>query len=397
MPLFNRSPISPTGGTAASSDTSQLWDVPKPKRDPKLLLAALVPAGELAAIKAAGQIAFHATGDTGVATTAQHDIADAMAKEIDVAHPANGPTFFLNLGDVIYGNGKKDLYADRFYKPNQNYLRPGGDFEGIILAIPGNHDGEVRTQADQPSLAAFWENFCADPDHPPPTAADFHAQMPDQPGVYWHLDAPFLDLIGLYSNAGENVGTLGRNAHDDHQAKWLKTALAGIKAARPGASRKALLLAVHHPPYASGLLAGGFGHAGSPLLLSQIDQACADAGIWPDAVISGHAHNYQRYLRECKDAAGHAFDISYVIAGTGGINTQAIPHNFGHQLTETPVPPGLASSGVTYSTGLQAHGYLRISASATALKLTFVKVAAGHTTVHETVVIDLATQQTISP
>jgi hypothetical protein len=32
-------------------------------------------------------------------------------------------------------------------------------------------------------------------------------------------------------------------------------------------------------------------------MLKQIDAACKKAGIWPHAVLSGHAHNYQRFTR----------------------------------------------------------------------------------------------------
>ena len=32
-------------------------------------------------------------------------------------------------------------------------------------------------------------------------------------------------------------------------------------------------------------------HGGSPLMLKEIDAACTETGIWPHAVISGHAHH----------------------------------------------------------------------------------------------------------
>ena len=32
-------------------------------------------------------------------------------------------------------------------------------------------------------------------------------------------------------------------------------------------------------------------------MLGQIDKACNDAGVWPHAVLSAHAHNYQRFTR----------------------------------------------------------------------------------------------------
>ena len=32
-------------------------------------------------------------------------------------------------------------------------------------------------------------------------------------------------------------------------------------------------------------------------MLAQIDAICEETGVWPHAVLSGHAHNYQRFTR----------------------------------------------------------------------------------------------------
>ena len=45
-----------------------------------------------------------------------------------------------------------------------------------------------------------------------------------------------------------------------------------------------------------------------------IDAACEKAGVIPDAFLSAHAHNYQRYTRRTNGR-----QIPYVVAGTGGI------------------------------------------------------------------------------
>src|SRR5690349_2281036 len=163
-----------------------------------MLLTELVSAHEVAAIEGQGQIQFQATGDTGVGLESQQeDVAQAMSRDLNITHPERGPTFFLNLGDIIYGPHKRSLYANRFYRPNMPYLHPAPGFDGIILGIPGNHDGEVRDPTDDPSLGAFLENFCAEPNTNPPMADSFGVVMPNQPGAYWLLDAPFLDLIAL--------------------------------------------------------------------------------------------------------------------------------------------------------------------------------------------------------
>jgi hypothetical protein len=124
-------------------------------------------------------------------------------------------------------------------------------------------------------------------------------------------------------------------------------------------------------------------------MLAQIDAACATAGTWPDAILSGHSHNYQRYLRKCRTTKGKAFSISYLVAGTGGIQVQPAPSNIGHAMTEK-APSGLAASSVGYQNGLESHGYMRVTASATTLALTFVPTQDNQPDQFETVEIDLA-------
>jgi Calcineurin-like phosphoesterase len=386
-----------TKGVSTSSNKQELFPVPPPLRAGPIQLADLVGAAEIAAIQKTGVMQFQATGDAGVGiNTNQPKVAEALARDIDVNQPANGPVFFLNLGDVIYGNGKSALYANRFYRPNMPYLKPAPGFEGIILAIPGNHDGEVRDPADNPSLIAFQENFVQPLGSQPPMAISFGVKMINQPGVYWLLDAPFLDLIGLYSNAGEETGLLGVDSNDTQQTGWLTQTLTTIKQARKG-ERKALIFAVHHPPYGRGLQAAGFGHPGSTEMLAQLDAACNAAGIWPDAVLSGHSHNYQRYKRHCVAGPKRAFDIPYFVVGTGGISLQPAPTGIGAQQVENPVPPGLTQSTVTYSNGDENYGFVRVAASASQLKVTFVRALENHRQEFETVTMDLASQTQLSP
>src|SRR5712692_5513050 len=47
-----------------------------------------------------------------------------------------------------------------------------------------------------------------------------------------------------------------------------------------------------------------------------IDAACTETGLWPDVVLSGHAHLYQRFTRKMKVGR----EIPYVVAGSGGHN-----------------------------------------------------------------------------
>src|SRR5262249_51217678 len=155
----------------------------------------------------------------------------------------------FHLGDVLYGTDKEAHYSDRFYRPYRHY-------PGKIIAIAGNHDGEVRSQVDAPSLSGFRANFCQ-PSPGVPSAASsvgIYREMPAQPGLHWMLEAPYVRIIGLYSNLLENPGYLQGEHNDTSQLDWLKQTLRAIK---QSSEKKALVIATHHPPYSSG------GHSGS--------------------------------------------------------------------------------------------------------------------------------------
>jgi len=66
-----------------------------------------------------------------------------------------------------------------------------------------------------------------------------------QPGVYWMLDAPFAQIIGLYSNIVEGPGE-GAGG-DQQQITWLISTLKTIVASRKSGGRKGLIIGVHHP------------------------------------------------------------------------------------------------------------------------------------------------------
>jgi hypothetical protein len=278
----------------------------------------------------------------------------------------------VHLGDVMYGPNKTADYADRFYRIYDHYDR-------LIFAVPGNHDGEVLS-TDPVTLAAFLANFCSPGPSQPPQAQQFGFLMPHQPGPYWHLQAPFVDIIGLYSNADEELGIISNKVVGPKQKAWLQARLTAIANARTPASRKALVIAVHHPPYARGLQSSGTGHPGSAQMLADIDACCTSAGILPDAVLAGHTHSYQHYVRT-KNFNGETWTIPYLIVGTGGISLQGIPGPTG-----VKDPTG----EVLYRSAFEDYGYLTVTASATQLKLVFNAVVGSQTVVREQTIVDLA-------
>ena len=302
-------------------------------------LADVIGAQASQEIQAAGHISFHSVGDTGKsADSPQGDVAEAMAADYDVSKPQTAsPAFFFHLGDVIYGPGKDNAYRGEFYEPYVHY-------PGKIIAIPGNHDGETFPKTDPTTLKAFEANFCAASQTVPPIAGTIFRQTMDQPGVYWWLNAPFVDIVGLYSNTAENPGFISGAIPGPAQKAWLTRTLTTIAANRRAGPRKALVMATHHPPFSSG------GHSGSTQMLADIDGVCTLAGLMPDMYLSGHAHSYQRYTRELT-FGGRALQIPYIVAGTGGINDQAIvPGN------------GVKTGDHTFVKSLKGYGYLLIAA-----------------------------------
>jgi hypothetical protein len=258
-----------------------------------------------------------------------------MVKDFDVSNPGASPAFFFHLGDVIYGPHKDQEYRPEFYEPYVHY-------PGKIIAIPGNHDGEVFAQTDPKTLNAFLANFCAASQKVPAVAGTIYRETMNQPGVYWLLEAPFVQIVGMYSNAAENPGFISGTIPGQAQKTWLAKTLQGIAADRKGGKRKALVLATHHPPFTAG------GHSPSTEMLADIDGVCQQAGVMPDLFLSGHAHSYQRYTREL-NIGGKAVQIPYVVVGTGGINDQAVPQATGQKTGDH-----------TFVKSMKGYGYLLI-------------------------------------
>jgi len=346
----------------------QLGLVPPVTGDGVMDLSDIIGSEGVAESERLGEIRFHALGDSGVNHAEEAEkIAQEMAVDFTAGAGPLNPAFLFHLGDVIYGPGKEDHYGERFYRPYRHY-------PGKIIAIPGNHDGETRSAADKPSLKAFRANFCAKEAAVPEQASNsgIYRETMTQPGVYWLLDAPFVRIIGLYSNCLENPGFLeGNGGNDKSQLDWLKKTL---KAVAGKQDNKALVIATHHPPYSSA------GHTGSTEMSQDIDAICSAAGVVPDAFLSGHAHNYQRYTRRIGGK-----QVPYVVIGTGGISTQAVPAAEGQ--------PAGGSHDTTYDAAMASYGYLYVTASANQLKFEFWPSAAdgGHAQAYDPFSVDLAT------
>ncbi len=326
--------------TAGLRGTQPFRPLPPPTGQPpyRLALDTVLGPDQVAAITRAGRLVLHIVGDTGGVKAPQPQQIVAMHMEDDVATPtlAARPAFFYHLGDVIYYYGEASEYYGQFYEPYSHYPAP-------IIALPGNHDGDVQDPS-VPSLAAFVAAFCDTLPRHAPEAGDTARETMTQPNVYFTLAAPFLTIVGLYTNVPEG-GRL-----DDTQIAWFH----GELAAAP--TDKALVVAMHHPIHSLDQ------HHGSSAYMGQIlDAAIRETGRTPDLVVAAHVHNYQRFTRSVGDR-----QIPYIVAGGGGYwNLHYMTTEFGYPL---PTPLTVPGAGVTLeSYSDNRHGYLRLEVTPTTL------------------------------
>jgi 3',5'-cyclic AMP phosphodiesterase CpdA len=264
----------------------------------------LVAAPEIAAIRTAKKLVFHTVGDSGgIRDGAAQQTFGAEAMEGDFSgNRGDRPAFFYHLGDVVYYNSEPDHYVAQYFKPYQYYPAP-------IIAIAGNHDSSPSTSSTPGNLDQFLKVFCDK--NAQPLVPEFDRTSMTQPYIYFTLEAPFVKIIGLYSNNSEGPGVIDPGG-DTAQLAFLEAEFRRAAKARP-ADERAVLVAVHHP-----LFSIGTDHGASPKMLVQVDKLMDKTGFIPDAFLSGHVHGYELFVREYK---GH--EIPYIVCGTGGYNNDA--------------------------------------------------------------------------
>ncbi len=357
---------------------------PRGLPEPVLQLADILGAEGKRAVDAAtkaGRLVFHSVGDTGNTRgpDPQNLVADKMVSDFDEADAADRPLFYFHLGDVIYNFGEAAYYYDQFYDPYRNYPAP-------IVALAGNHDGMIRPGTSTPTLAAFLDNFCADQFRIAPQAGGLSRTAQIQPGVFFTFEAPFVRILALYSNTLEDPGVISSQDGafpelGDSQLDYLRAALARVKSE---AWTGALIIAHHHPAYTAGSK-----HGWSSEMLAQIDALCDEAGVWPHAVLSAHAHNYQRFTRLHDDA-----EIPYLIAGGGGHGLAKLTRKATGPLR---VPATIQEAKKTQDQVVlesyddQDYGYLRIIVTESQLRIEYHPASDGAAakTPDDSVTIDL--------
>ena len=244
------------------------------------------------------KMVFHIAGDTGNlwSTDYQRSVANAMTLQCnEAASPEDRPLFLFHLGDVVYNFGQASEYYKQFFTPYKNYPAP-------IFAIPGNHDADVDPlDISKPqTLDAFQKVFCDTEIRQIDLAGDTNRKSNIQPNVYFTLQTPLADIIGLYSNVPK-FGTVTAEQKD-----WFINELKTFANEKNG---KALIVCIHHSPYSADT------NHGSSLHMQQfLNGAFTAAQVWPDIVFSGHVHNYQRFDKTYDNGKV----VPFIVSGAGG-------------------------------------------------------------------------------
>lgn len=249
----------------------------------------------------ADKMSFHVVGDTGgiKSPAFQKLIASEMAKQcIKTEGSPECPSFLYHVGDIVYHFGEASQYERQFFTPYKVYPKP-------IYAIAGNHDSDVNLAAETPysSLAAFSSVFCGGDEARPVLFGDNKERKSGhQPHIYWTLQTPLANIIGLYSNVPK-FGVITAE-----QREWFITEL---QHAATEKADKAIIVCIHHAPYSADI-----NHGSSLPMINFMDDCFNAAGVRPDLVLSGHVHDYQRFSKTYADGTS----VPFIVCGGGGFD-----------------------------------------------------------------------------
>ncbi len=237
---------------------------------------------------------FQVVGDTGSLRPSAFQSVLASSIKRHLQENEERPAFLYHVGDIVYNHGEASEYHRQFLTHYEDYDAP-------IFAIPGNHDGEINLNvAPYHSLDAFVQVFCSEKPGTIPFGQGSKRLTGTQPHVYWTLETPLARFIGLYGNVNKH-GMI-----DDQQRDWF---IQELQRAKSSPGQQALIVCIHHAPFSADT-----NHGSSLRMIEFLDHAFQQADILPDAVFSGHVHNYQRFNRSYSQTK----QVPYIVTGAGG-------------------------------------------------------------------------------
>jgi hypothetical protein len=160
---------------------------------------------------------------------------------------------------------------------------------------------------------------------------------------------------------------------------FLKAELTRLKPQRQ-ANQRSVVLAVHHPPLSIDAV-----HGGSTGLQQDLDDCFTAAGLWPDLVLSGHAHLYQRFTHRTPSGQ----QIPYIVAGSGGF--AATP-----PIAKQPPAGTTVGSDTLEVAPIVEFGFLTISTDAKSLTVEFQTSTNAGVQVRDTVSVNLLQRRIVA-
>jgi hypothetical protein len=202
------------------------------------------------------------------------------------------PDFVATLGDLAYENGTLSDFHNRYgggTTPETRWGRPA--IKSITLPGYGNHDCVDYQSKDGCEDAVTYFG----PD------SSFGTDIAGTPGSYWAVKGSW--LIVQLNSAGDG----GSGKATSSEVSSQNSALQNILQAD---DHRCEIVIWHHPRYNSG------GEGGSNTFIdSWFDTSYAN-GV--DVVLSGHAHDYERFAPQDGNANARSDGVREFVVGTGG-------------------------------------------------------------------------------
>jgi hypothetical protein len=237
-------------------------------------------------------VARAATGEEVLLAAGDIAECDEQGDEATAAILAQQTGTIAMLGDGAYPDGTAQEYA-------QCYDPTWGRHKGRTRPVTGNHD---YVEKGAPGYFGY-----------------FGARAGEPPKGYYSYDLGAWHIVALNSSCKE-VGGCERGSRME---AWLQGDLAATRA-------QCILAYWHHPRYFSPSREPGVGKVDPrDRKMTHIWRDLHAAGA--DVVLSGHRHNYERFVRQDGDGNADPSGIREFVVGTGGGP---------HHLFTGPVAPG---------------------------------------------------------
>ena len=217
--------------------------------------------------------AFIVFGDSGRGTREQYTLATQMRA------PGLSPDFILHVGDLIYSQGKRSRFKDRFFTPYRHLLAEINFWPSL-----GNHEID-----DSGECSAYLKVFEL-PENGP-------VDLPPERNYWFDYASARIAVIDSTNNTNEAV-------LQGHLVPWLEEIFSSCDATWK-------FVALHHPPYTAG--------AYQPDLTIQRTLVPMFESVGVDIVFSGHDHMYQRTHPLCGgEVVENGEGVVYIVTGAGG-------------------------------------------------------------------------------